>query len=45
LSSFSTDRTSLDALWKEVNAKAEEPDQRFGSRAVSVARCYPMKNR
>ena len=34
---FSSDRTALDSLWKEMNAKAEEKDPRFKT-AISVAR-------
>ncbi len=42
---LANDRVALDALWKEVNEKAEAADARFGSSTISVARCYPMKNR
>ena len=34
---LASDRTALDALWKEMNAKAEEKDPRFKT-AISVAR-------
>ena len=34
---FASDRTALDALWKEMNSKAEEKDPRFKT-AISVAR-------
>ena len=34
---FSSDRTALDSLWKEMNVKAEEKDPRFKT-AISVAR-------
>ncbi len=37
-------RTLLDYLWKEVNDKASAKDPDYGT-TVSVARCYPMKNR
>ena len=34
---LASDRTALDALWKEMNARAEEKDPRFKT-AISVAR-------
>lgn len=34
---FASDRTALDSLWKEMNTKAEEKDERFRT-AISVAR-------
>ena len=34
---LASDRPALDALWKEMNAKAEEKDPRFKT-AISVAR-------
>ena len=41
---FCSDRTALDSLWKDMNIRSEEKDPRFRP-AISVARCYPMKNR
>ncbi len=36
------DRVQLDALWKDMNSAVDAAGSR---KAISVARCYPMKNR
>ena len=42
LETKSKDRVMFDAMWRELNVKIEADDTK---KTISIARCYPMKNR